>query len=69
MVIAIERMKYIVKRWQTGRRVGSEAIFSHQLPRYGYTFVDSIRVFHASFISYILFFVKLFYLFKLSFTL
>lgn len=34
VVIAIERMKYIVKRWQTGKRVGSDAIFSHQLPRY-----------------------------------
>lgn len=33
VVIAIERMKYIVKRWQTGKRIGSEAIFSHQLPR------------------------------------
>lgn len=34
VVIAIERMKYIVRRWQTGKRVGGEAIFSHHLPRF-----------------------------------
>lgn len=32
VVIAIERMKYIVRRWQNGRRVATRAIFSTQYP-------------------------------------
>lgn len=33
VVIAIARMKYIVRRWQVGRRVGTKAIFSQQMPK------------------------------------
>lgn len=32
-IIAIHRMKFIVRRWHTGKRIGANAIFSHQIPR------------------------------------
>lgn len=32
-VVAVERMRFIVRRWQTGKRVGAKAVFSHILPR------------------------------------
>lgn len=35
MVMAIHRMKFIVKRWHTGKRIGAKAILGNQnLPRY-----------------------------------
>ncbi|XP_055703876.1 pericentrin isoform X3 [Phlebotomus papatasi] len=35
VVVAIERMRFIVRRWQSGKRIGAKAIFSvsHGLPR------------------------------------
>ncbi|XP_055692681.1 pericentrin isoform X3 [Lutzomyia longipalpis] len=35
VVVAIERMRFIVRRWQSGKRMGAKAIFSgtHGLPR------------------------------------
>lgn len=36
MVMAIHRMKFIVKRWHTGKRIGAKAILGNQnLPRFG----------------------------------
>ncbi|KAG4070360.1 hypothetical protein HA402_006502 [Bradysia odoriphaga] len=33
VVIAIERMKYIVRRWHTGKRLATKAVFTNSVPR------------------------------------